>query len=717
MQNLKQMQWIGLLCMALFAGAWAQTNGRMTGQITDKQTGDPIPGANILITGTVLGANSDPDGRFVIPALHPGVYQVRISAVGYVRAERSSVEIKSGETITLNVSLQPTLIESGEVVITASKRRQSIEDSPTSVGIMSSRELAQKDEIYLDKVLESASGVNFIGSQINIRGSSGYNYGAGSRVLLLIDGVPVMPGDSGDIKWSMIPATQIDHVEIVKGAGSALYGSSALGGVVNLITKSASSQPQTNVRISAGAYDKPVHTEWRWTERTLHFDDFDIDHTRRIGKSDIMLAFGTHQSTGYTQNGFYKRYNGSLKWQRRLTSKANMTLSSFYEDSENGTGLMWRSQRYALEVPKESLGDKVKSDKFGLNLFHRWAASERFALNTRVSYFRNFWKNYFHDNLNASQANRIGVEIQGDYQFSNLNALTFGTEESWDIVESGLVGDHDQYVVSFYAQNERKLLSNLSLTLGMRYDFQRVDTGYEDENWSPKLGLVWQVKPWFILRGSSGSGFRAASMSERFSDSQYSGLQLQPNPNLKSETAWSHEFGFSLMLLPYMGLDLSGFLSDYWDLIEPVPDADQNIQFINVTRARIGGAEARLFVQPGLRGLTLQGAYTYMDPWDMDLGQVLAYRPRHIAQGTVIFATGPVEVSADYRYISRLEVVKLYPSDDRVAQNTLDLHVTYRYAGWSLSANLNNALNHNHTQMERTIMPIRNLVMTLRGTF
>ncbi len=98
----------------------------------------------------------------------------------------------------------------------------------------------------------------------------------------------------------------------------------------------------------------------------------------------------------------------------------------------------------------------------------------------------------------------------------------------------GLVGDHDQYVISGYLQNERKLLANLSLTLGMRYDYQKVDTGFKDENWSPKIGLVWHARPWLCLRGSSGRGFRAASMSERFSDSIYSGLRLLPNPDLKS---------------------------------------------------------------------------------------------------------------------------------------------------------------------------------------
>jgi iron complex outermembrane receptor protein len=705
--------------MVLLAGmtqtARPQSTGRVSGRVTDGKTGEAIPGANVMIPGTVLGANSDADGRFSINSLPAGNYALRVSAVGYKSSLRKEIRIPANGTVTVDIALEQTLIETGEVVITASKRRQSLEDSPTSVGVMSNRDLEQKNQVYLDRALEHASGVNFVGGQINIRGSSGYNYGAGSRVLLLIDGVPVMPGDSGDIKWSMVPASQVDHVEIVKGAGSALYGSSALGGVVNVITKNASAKPVTHVRLSAGFYDKPMYEEWRWTDRLLHFDDIDVDHSRRIGKSNIMLALGRHQSTGYTQNGWYQRLNALFKWQRQLTPKATLTVSSHYETNDNGTSLMWRSQSEALSVAPEAIGDRVKSDKFGLNFFHRWAANEKFALNTRVSFFRNFWKNYFHDNLNASQANRIGIEVQGDYQFSNINALTFGTEEAWDLVESGLVGDHDQYVVSGYVQNERKLLSNLSLTLGARYDFQKVDTGFNDENLSPKVGLVWHAQPWLSLRGSSGSGFRAASMSERFSNSVYSGLQLVPNPELKSETAWSHEIGATLVLLPYLTLDLSGFSSDYWDLIEPEPTVTQEIQFINVTRARISGLESTIRLRPGIPGLSLETAYTWMDPRDLDLDETLAYRPRHISQSTLAYSIGPLEFSADYRYIARLDQVKLYPYEDRVAQKTVDLHMTWHYHNWSLSGHINNARNHNHTQMERTIQPIRHYLLTLRG--
>ncbi len=694
----------------------AQSTGRISGRVADVKTGEAIPGANVMIAGTVLGANSDAEGRFSINSLAPGRYDLRVSAVGYRPFLRKAIAVAAGAQIQIPIALEQTLIESGEVVVTASKRRQSIEDSPTSVGVMSNHELEQKNQVYLDKALEHAAGVNFVGGQINIRGSSGYNYGAGSRVLMLIDGVPVMPGDSGDIKWSMVPASQVDHVEIVKGAGSALYGSSALGGVVNVITKNASAKPVTHLRMSAGVYDKPLYAEWKWTDRLLHFDDVDIDHSRRIGQSNLMLALGRHQSTGYAQNGWYQRVNGLVKWQRQLTPKATLTLSSHYETNNNGTGLMWRSQSEALSVAKEALGDRVKSDKFGLNLFHRWAASDKFALNTRVSYFRNFWKNYFHDNLNASQANRIGVELQGDYQYSNTNALTFGTEEAWDIVESGLVGDHNQYVLSGYIQNERKLIGALALTLGARYDLQKVDTGFKDENLSPKVGLVWHALPWMTLRESSGRGFRAASMSERFSNSVYSGLQLIPNPDLKSETAWSHEAGATLHLLPLLSLDFSAFRSDYWDLIEPEPTVTQEIRFVNITRARISGIESSLQIHPGIPGLAVTTAWTWMDPRDLDLDKTLAYRPRQISQTTVLYGLGPMEVSADYRYISRLDQVKLYPLEDRVAQKTLDLHLTWRYQQWSLGLHINNARNHSHTQMERTLLPIRNYMLTLSGT-
>jgi outer membrane receptor for ferrienterochelin and colicins len=695
----------------------AQTFGSIEGSIVDGANGEPLPGVNILLTGTVLGTTTDLDGHYAIKRIPPGSYKLRITMMGYRRIESGEIIVRASQATLANFDMQETAIETPELVVTANKRRQRIQDSPNSVGVITAKDFRQKNEVYLDKLLEYASGVNFVGSQINIRGSSGYNYGAGSRVLLLIDGVPVMPGDSGDIKWDLIPATQIERVEIIKGAGSALYGSNALGGVVNIITKEASSRPVTNVRFSAGAYDKPRYAEWEWTDRLLHFDDVDVDHTRKLGKSEIFISAGKHQSTGYSQNGYYQRYNGTLKMSTSLTNQQRLTFSTNYEGGDRGAALLWRSQRHALEVSPEAIGDHVVSDKWSVDGFHQWALNKNFGLKSRLSYFRNYWKNYFHDNITASTANKYGLEIQGDWQISESNSLTFGTEETFDHVVSGLVGTHDQHVLSGYAQNERKLLPTLSLTLGLRYDTQHVDVGFDDSEWSPKVGLVWHARPYLVVRASSGKGFRVASMSERFAEGLYSGLRIIPNVGLKSETAWSHEFGLNLTASSNLFWDIAAFRSDYWDLIEPEPDETQTVQFINVTRARISGFETTMKVHPFIQSVLFDIGYTYMDPRDLDLDKVLAYRSKHIFTGSVTYSWNFAEIGFDYRWISKLEEVKVYPKDDRVDQKVANIRASIHYGMYTLSFNANNVFNHNHTQQERTLLPIRHYVATFSSSF
>lgn len=703
----------------LFGGTplFSQASGSLTGTITDAGTGDELPGVNITLVGTVLGAASDGDGQYRIDNIPVGTYDVQITMIGYKRELKSDVVIRANSQTSLDVQLQETVIETPELMVTANKRRQSIQDSPNSIGVLTNKDFARRNNVRLDEILQYSSGVNFVGSQVNIRGSSGFNYGAGSRVLFLVDGVPVMPGDSGDIKWNMIPATQIERVEVIKGAGSALYGSSALGGVINIITKKASSKPVTNLRISSGIYDEPLHPEWRWSTRLRNYSDIDIDHTRKLGESsELLVAAGQHQSMGYIQNTEYLRHNASLKWNAKPSGSHNLTLSMNYEGGESQSSLMWRSQRRALEVNPDALGDYIESQKYSTTLFHQWVLAKNFGLHSRVSYFHNYWKNWFHDNITASSAHKPGIEIQGDWQISDENSLIFGTEGSWDHVVSGLVGTHDQYTVAAYAQNERQLMTNVRLTLGMRYDYQYVDNGFNDSELSPKVGLVWHAQSYMRFRASSGRGFRVASMSERFPSGIYSGLTIVPNPDLKSETAWSHEVGVNLNPSPVFYLDIAGFWNDYWDMIEPKPNENQVIRFTNVTRARITGIETNLNVLP-LRNLMLNVGYTYMDPYDVEMDTTLAYRPRHILTTSLTYTWGNVEVGADYRFVSKFERVEVYPNDDRVDQKVLDLRAAFNFTGWRLSANVNNVFNHNHIQMERTLMPIRHYVLSLSTQF
>jgi len=695
----------------------AQTTNNIKGRITDAETGEGLPGVNITINGTVLGAASDAEGYFTVSDIPIGSYSLTISMMGYKRLVVSDIRVSIGQPTVQNFKLEPTVIEAQALEVTANKRRQSITDSPVSIGVMTARSFSRMNKIYIDDVLEYASGVNIIGGEMNIRGSSGFSYGAGSRVLLLIDGVPVMPGDSGNIKWDIVPATQIERVEIIKGAGSALYGSSAMGGVVNIITKKASDKPTTNVRLSAGSYDTPAFQEWKWSDRLRTFNDIDIDHTQKVGqRSEILVAAGRHQGMGFAQNTEYLRHNASLKFRTQLSGTQNLTFSSNWDKGEREDGLMWRSQRQALEVNPEARGDYVASEKFSSNLFHRLIVNKSLALNTRASYFHNYWKNFFHDNLNASTADRYGLEVQGDWAISTTNNLIFGIEDAWDHVSSGLVGMHDQYSIAGYLQNERTLFSTLNLTLGLRYDYYSVDNGFNDSNWSPKLGLVWHTQPFLTLRASSGSGFRAASMSERFSDSIYSGLRIIPNPNLKSERAWSHEIGINLTPSSFLYIDVSGFWSDYWDLIEPLPDANQVVQFTNLTRARIIGIESIVKFLLG-KNFSADLGYTFLVPRDLELDETLAYRPQHLLTGSINYSIGTFDLGSEFRFASRYDKVLVYPADDRVDHKVVNMRLTKHFQNLDISLNANNIFNYNYTARERILEPIRHYVLTVSSKF
>jgi iron complex outermembrane receptor protein len=112
----------------------------------------------------------------------------------------------------------------------------------------------------LDQALENAAGFGVIDGQIDLRGSTGFNWAAGSRVLMMVDGHPLINGDTGGINWDVVPVEEVEKVEIVKGAGSALYGSNAMAGMVNVITRDPSSIPETRARLTWGFYDTPAYS-------------------------------------------------------------------------------------------------------------------------------------------------------------------------------------------------------------------------------------------------------------------------------------------------------------------------------------------------------------------------------------------------------------------------------------------------------------------------
>lgn len=279
-----------LLGPAVGSPAAAQSaSGTIAGFVTDRQTDSGVD-AMVLLEGTLLRARSDARGRFLLSAVPPGTYTLTVLALGYARDSVASLVVTGGETREVALALQRAPVGLTDVVVTASRAPERAEESGASVSVLSKQTLTQRNVTTLDEALMYEPGVTVNAGQMDIRGSTGLARGVGSRVLLMLDGHPILSGDGGEIDFESLPLLDVDRVEVVRGAFSALYGSNALGGVVNVLTTPIENTPETVVRLHFGEWQQT--DRFRFTDDQLNEKGFGIQHSQRIGDVGARVFFG-----------------------------------------------------------------------------------------------------------------------------------------------------------------------------------------------------------------------------------------------------------------------------------------------------------------------------------------------------------------------------------------------------------------------------------------
>ena len=183
-QQVLSVLFLFALCSRVLASspvALATGTGSIAGRVTAQGEGEPLPGVNILLQGTVRGTTTNSRGEYRIQDIPPGRQTLVFSIVGYQRENRSGVVVEEGKETILNVSMTQTPIQTEQIVVTASKRQQSLEEVPVSISVLDATAIDQRNALTIDDALRYIPGVNMTGFQVNIRGSSGYSRGAGSR--------------------------------------------------------------------------------------------------------------------------------------------------------------------------------------------------------------------------------------------------------------------------------------------------------------------------------------------------------------------------------------------------------------------------------------------------------------------------------------------------------------------------------------------------------
>ena len=201
----------------------------------------------------------------------------------------------------LTITLKEPLTNLETVVISAGRREQAVEEVPVSMEIIRPELIDNKGISQLDDAVDQSPGVFTMDGQVSIRGGSGFAYGAGSRVLLLWNGMPLLSGYAGDTQWNAIPMEQASQVEIMKGASSVLYGSGALNGVIALTEREPTSKPLTKLKVQSGFYDNPSRASLKWWEdgKNPNFHQFELYRGQMFKRFGYTISTTLFHNDGY----------------------------------------------------------------------------------------------------------------------------------------------------------------------------------------------------------------------------------------------------------------------------------------------------------------------------------------------------------------------------------------------------------------------------------
>src|SRR2546427_332753 len=479
---------------ALFLLPWGRGLGQQTGVVhgtVHDSLGIPIAGAQVTILGTPLGVVTARDGRYTLGAVPPREVVLSARAPLY-RSSLDTVRLGPGDSVQVDFVLHSNpsaIIEYidtlSPVVVTAAKRSQLLAQAVTSVVIVSPSDIARRAVNTVDEAVDKAPGVQFLYGQVNIRGSTGYVQGLGSRVLLLVDGVPANQGDRGGINWDLVPLDEVQRVEIVKGAGSSLYGSAALGGVVNLLTRDIEPGFHARLRATGASYANPPHDVWRFRDYTGGEES--LGATGSYGGELVRASItgGGWHSDGYREQDRRNHWQTAAKLDWRPASATRVAASGSWASDQYETPLIWctrggcddRGQAYQLfMIDTSGRGSFTRSDKGYLTATVERAPSERLSWLARGSWLRTHFIDYQPANNDAGVANRVGAELRALVRPAEDRVVTVGAEAARSDVMSDIFGDHSQNELAAYGESEQRF-GRARITAGAPVDYLAADGG------------------------------------------------------------------------------------------------------------------------------------------------------------------------------------------------------------------------------------------------
>ena len=713
-----------------FTILFSQNEGLISGIVSDSKTGLALPGAHVFVSEQT-GVMTDKEGTFEI-ILKPGNYNLQIQFIGYQSAIQK-IKLTENDSISLNIRLIQSIELLDEIVVSAEKAEQKLSHVTVSMSLLKPKRILEDNTTSLDQILNKMSGINILDGQPSIRGGGGYSYGAGSRVLALVDGLPLMAADAADIKWDFLPIETLSQVEIIKGASSVLYGSSAMNGVINLRTKNPGSDPETIFQGFGGFYSSPRRKELIWWDSPRWFAGASFSHARKIKNLDLTVGANVYNDQGYRENEYEKRGRIDVKLNHR---------------SKSVNGLSYGINASTMFLKKDDffLWQNADSGAYRQNIAGTsYLNGFRFYIDPHISYFnqkgaRHSLKTRYFKSTNdipdnPDKSNQFDLFL-GEYKFQKKFSESFnwtiGAYFNFSKVRANLFGDHTRTETALFTQLNGSIIAKLKYSLGFRWETYRLNK----ENETPKpvfrAGLNYQALPHTFLRISAGQGYRFPSIAEKYASTQVGALNIFTNPDLESETGWSAEIGGmqGYKIGKWTGfLDFAIFRNEYVNMIEYTfgaypPDSVQipglehiGFKALNVGKARITGLEIIINGERNFGKLksNFQVGYTYMDPVDLTIpksdtiNNILKYRFRHSLKGDISLSWKRWSTGTSLVYNSFMERVDSIFTDPLIGNLILPGYPEYREEHQTGSLVFDYRISWNVSEAARLSFIVKNL--------
>ncbi len=682
-----------LTSQTLFAQSFS-----FSGKVKAKGSNDPLIGANVYFKGTTIGTATNAEGQFNLRNVKPGDYEVIVSYSGYHRI-MEDIEIKSADII-VNFEMQESDKTLGEVVVTGTGTRHHLKNAPVQT------------ELIGNKLVKAVSAPGFADLMLNVSPSFDFNPGnmgammtlnglGNDYILVLVDGKRMYGDIGGQNDINRINLDDIEKIEVVKGASSSLYGSEAIAGVINVITKKSKRKvyAETNNRFSEygtkqynnklgfnlgrfsslTTYSIKESDGWQLSQYEID-DDMDNDDP----SDDVLVKTDAKQVNAYDDYTFSQRldfaatnklslYALASKYEKDVMVPTTVKKYGYhYNDFSYSAGAKY------LINKKDYITVDFNSDQY--KYYYKYNQDDISSKSGKVLHEKN------EKVLNTKQK-REDLNLKYIFKINKAHQFTVGGEYVNESLESDgrLAGSRESAsTFSGFAQDEIKLVDNLSLVAGVRY-VKHKEFG---NAFTPKLSALYKLND-FNFRGTYAKGFKAPTIKELYYRYEKRGSLYLGNTDLDPQK--SNYYSFSVeYIISKLSLSLSAYQNKIDDMIayktvtstlEDIADGVKKTRkHFNIGEAKSTGIDFLFNVKVG-GGFTLGGGYSYVDAKnemeDIDLEGVA----ENYANFRVLYDKNWKDYSLNVNLTGRIQDDKFYDGEpDAEAYNLWKLTTAHRFS-------------------------------------